>query len=352
MKTIYKETLIILTIILAIALPALSDTFNPYTDIMLDYLPDIDYHPTVVLGEAVIIQNQNAYASPLLHNASSRLLDNPLGIYVNGVLANRLHRWDGKGQDGYVEIAIGGNGLDSGFSGYIDERHLIYPGTVAFVLPIVTLDAQDTEKIALRLDFSEESPVIATYPNGTQAQLLGYFDGMCHIQIGDQSGFVKTSQLQMSEMISKRLTEAMPKQFMNLKPVHKHIIEIGIAYELELIGQYGPNGDWPLWLKAKYADMRIKLGLGAPFLLGTYIMPSPDDLQQQQAIDIAARAASERFDIPLETLLEQPVFLSFFDADFKHTGHYWRIIFENPSDTDKRAIDIYISSPEGDVVDF
>jgi len=100
----------------------------------------------------------------------------------------------------------------------------------------------------------------------------------------------------------------------------------------------------------------MKLGLESGFLWGIYIMPGPDDLPQQKAIDIAIQAVSERFEIAPETLRQQyESSVSFFDANYKHTGHFWRIVLMDPTDPsgiNKPAFDIYISSPAGEVVDF
>lgn len=351
MKSILrKKTFFVLLIILVATLPIPSYGFDPYTDIAIDYLPDIDYHPTIVLGEMVIIQNQDAKVSPLLHDATSRLLDRPLGLYVNGVQAHRLHRYDEKGEDGYVEIAIEGNGLDTGFSAYIDERHLISPGTETPVLPTVMLNAQDGD-IPLYSDYSEDSPVIAIYPSGTQAQLLGLLVDMCHLKIGDLSGFVKTSQLHLPQTLEQELAGTMPKRFMSLSAVHKHIMEIVNAYEIDLIEQYG--SDWPLLQKAEYAAICINLGYSAPFRYGVYIMPTSDDLPRQEAIVIAAKDVSDRLGIAQDLLLEQfDVSVSFFDATYKHTGHHWWIVFSDPSGIEKRHTSTYISSPSGKIVDF
>lgn len=350
LKSILRKILFSVLLVLIVMFPILSYGFNPYTDIAIDYLPDIDYHPAVVLGEMVIIRNQDAYASPLLHDAASRLLDRPLGMYINGVQARRLHRYDGSGEDGYVEIAIEGNGLDAGFSGYIDERHLVSPSAKTPVLPTVMLNAQEGD-ISLYSDYSEDSPVIATYASGTQAQLLGLLIDMCHIKIGDHSGFVKSSQLQLPHALEQDLIDTMPKQFMRLSANHKHLMEIVIALEMDIIKQYG--GDWPLLQKAEYADICMSLGFPAPFLYGVYIMPNSDDLPQQEAIAIAAQDVSDRLGIAQDVLLEQyEVSVSFFDATYKHTGHHWRIVFSDPAGIERRDTEAYISSPSGEVIDF
>ena len=83
-------------------------------------------------------------------------------------------------------------------------------------------------------------------------------------------------------------------------------------------------------------------------------MPDSDDLPQQEAIDIAAQTASSKFGITLETLLDQfTMTVSFFDADYRqYTGHYWWIVFDELSGIESRGIELFISSPAGEVVDF
>ena len=244
-KAFILNVFLVLLIVLTITFPAFACEFNPFPDITLDRVPNVDYHPTIVLGEPVIIQNQDAYASPLFFIGASRELG-PLVMYVNGVQAHRLHRWDGSGEDGYVEITIGGNGLDAGLSGLINERHLVSSGAKTSVLPIGTLYALDAEDVALFLDFMENAPIIAMYPNGTQAQLMGYLLHMYHVQIGNQTGFIKTSQLLLPPAVAQEFDDALPKRFIDLNPVHKHIIEIGWAYEVDRLVQYGRKSKWPL----------------------------------------------------------------------------------------------------------
>ncbi len=355
MKMTYpKNALLVLLLVIILSIPAVSYGYNPLTDNPLDQVPEVDYHPTIVLGEAVIIQNTDAYASPLLYLGAYNLMNEPLGMYVNGVVAYRLHRYDGRGASDFVEVAIGGNGLDAGFSGYIDKRNLVYPGKIVPELPSVTLSGFGEEEVALHLDFYADSPIFAAYPNGTKAQLLGYLDDMCHVQIGDQYGFVETSQLQLPPEVAQGLENSMPPQFMALSAVHKHLIEIGVSYEMDLLNEYGSKGNWPLWLKAEYSKMHLTLGLSTGYGNGVYIMPDPDDLQQEEAVSIAAQAACDRFGIPLEALwLAQPeVSVSFFDADRIHTGHYWWIVFDKPLPDGMQPVSIYVSSPAGEIVGF
>ena len=62
-KAFILNVFLVLLIVLTITFPAFACEFNPFPDITLDRVPNVDYHPTIVLGEPVIIQNQDAYAS-------------------------------------------------------------------------------------------------------------------------------------------------------------------------------------------------------------------------------------------------------------------------------------------------
>lgn len=348
-------TVLQIFMVIAFSTPADNpDPHVPYIENPQEYFSAENYHPTILLGEEVVIQNREAYATPLLYDASFQYMDGPLAIYVNGVKAHRLHRWDNHSyEDRIVEIAIAGNGLDAGFSGWIEERHLVPSGANTPELPTVTLEGDGAEDIALFLDYAEDTPIIATYPKGTQGELLGHLDEMYHIRIGDQEGFIKTSQVHLTREAEQGLQGAMTGEFPDVTALQKHGSDVTWAYEREIRPLYGSRARWPLWAKAEFSALCMRYNIGTGFINGAYIMPGPDDLPQQEAVDIAAQAVSDRFEIPLETLLQEyDQYISFFEAKRKHTGRYWWITFDDRSGVDRRFTEVYISSPSGEVVDF
>ena len=358
-KSISRKAAFTLALLIATTLPTLSfsDNFSVSTqDTTLDHMPYIDYHPTIVLGDSVVITNQQAYATPILFYPSPNDLDSPLGIYVNGVEARVIQSEHGLSDTaydfGFAEIAIEGNGLDSGFSGFIPKEYLVSTGAETPSLPIVAFNAQGTEDIALLLDFAEDAPIVATYPNGTQAQLLGYLDDMCHVQIGVQSGFVKTSQLELPQEVAQGLAKAMPRHFESFTAHEKYIGFIHMAYLYERSAQYGEYGYWPLWLNAEYSALCMQLGGGTGFMYGVNIMPGPDDLPEQEARRIAVEAICERLGITQETLSQYESGVFFYDSD-NDTGHYWHFAFWGVRDSDlPMQITISVSSPAGEAVEL
>lgn len=342
MKRHFCKTILgalILCLLPAAAFPALADT--PDFDISTEDLPIIEYHPTVTLGDPVSIQNGEAYATPLLSVPTPNDLPYPMSLCPNGVEAREISR-----ANGFVRVAIGGDGLNAGISGCIQEAHIVPAGTSADTPPTVTLRAGDGGDIPLLLDYTEDAEVIASYPAGTEAQLLGWLDTWCQVQIGEESGFLRTAQVEWPEAVEQGLQSVPIDSFDSLTAREKHAMDILSAYYTEKIAEYGPNEGWPVEARAEYAALSIQLGRGQIFDFGIDIMPGPEDLTQEEAMAIAAQAAEEIYGVPPEDLATYDVEVRFYDSNYVRTGRYWFFHFKHSPEAN--SFMITISSPEGE----
>lgn len=322
-------------LVLAIAMPAIADT--PDFDIPLDYLPLVEYRPVITLGDSVTLHHKESYGVRLLSVPSLNDLEYPIGVFMNGVQGNEISR-----QNGFVEVAIGGNGLDAGISGYVQEEYISTGTAEAFSLPSATLKSETS----LLADYTDAAKVLATHPAGTEVLMMGYLDEWSMVQVGDTYGFLKTAQLTLGEEATTGLASGMPHTFDWHTAEEKHAMDVCGAYADEKEEQYGDMDHWPLEIKAEFAALSIQLGRGQVFDLGVDIMPGPDDLQQDEAIAIAKQAITEEYPITLEQLDFLDMWFRFFDSNFYRTGRYWYFSFVG----EEYDFMVLISSPDGEVL--
>lgn len=119
-----------------------------------------------------------------------------LGYYLNGVQAQVA----GAPEKGWVKVSIGS------LTGYLKEEELILdpsPDIEAEELPVVQVAYQDGPSLTLRAAQSYQSEKMGGYPNGTEAQVMGFTEDFVHVIMPDgKVGFM------MAWGVSPQMTKA------------------------------------------------------------------------------------------------------------------------------------------------
>jgi hypothetical protein len=131
---------------------------------------------------AVIIPTETGTFPTFFTQANSNT--DSLGCYYPGVVARVLSQPD----NGWVKLGIGS------LEGYMKVENLIFdplPGTVADVLPRVSVAYKEGPSLTMRGAQSFKSEKIGAYPNGTQVRVLGFTDDFAHVIASDSKvGFM------------------------------------------------------------------------------------------------------------------------------------------------------------------
>lgn len=116
-------------------------------------------------------------SAQVLRSKPSQKADS-LGYYFNGVQAQVT----GTPEKGWVKVSIGS------LTGYLKEEELILdpsPDTEAEELPVVQVAYQDGPSLTLRAAQSYQSEKMRGYPNGTEAQVMGFTEDFVHVIMPD-----------------------------------------------------------------------------------------------------------------------------------------------------------------------
>lgn len=111
-----------------------------------------------------------------------------LGKYYNGCIVAVLD----KGNDGWSKVCIGN--LD----GYMKNEFLDFDFPTekrTESLPEVSVRNANGEGANLRRKAAASADIIALYPNGTKAQVLGVTETWYHVQIDGETGFIMARYL-------------------------------------------------------------------------------------------------------------------------------------------------------------
>lgn len=126
---------------------------------------------------SAVIAPKNPEERPVLR-AQPRSGGTSLGRYYPGVLARVLSQPD----KGWVKLGIGS------LEGYMQAEHLSFdppPGSVADLLPRVSVAYKDGPSLTMRGAQSFKSEKIGAYRNGTEVKVLGFTDDFAQVLAPD-----------------------------------------------------------------------------------------------------------------------------------------------------------------------
>ncbi len=112
-----------------------------------------------------------------------------LGKYYNGCPVAVLEAVDNH----WFRVRIGH------LEGYMDGTYLDFDASIAHAaeqLPMATIRITAGQEAPLTETAAPASPVYATYPSGTQVQVLGVGEGWCHVSVNGSVGFMQTALLE------------------------------------------------------------------------------------------------------------------------------------------------------------
>lgn len=301
----------------------------------------------VALGETRVLYREDLTAVALCDQPRGEQESYPLGIYLGGTQTQVLS----PAKSGWIQVSIGGDGLEEGIRGYVREEYAVgkreVPGDLPAPAGVMRTDSP-TGFVSLFNEAREASKVVALYPAGTDVTVLGDLGNWLHVQVGKAAGFVRAEQVQLDSETSARLNKAAPTYWENVDPARKKLADSLADMRAEKEAGYGVFGKWPMEEKAWYSQMRQDMGLATPDE-DMYILPREGDLPEEEAMRIAIAGLDKAYILSEKELssLDLGVGLKITPSD--PGKPVWVIEYYVP-DREDAEYSVTVQSPSGDIL--
>ena len=313
-----------------------------------DTLPS---YPTMYIGR------QDADGAPMLWAPTVNDIYVPVGAYYNGTpvsvtlttCSSALDGWGCKdGEDNWAQVLIGGNGVETGISGWVP---LLYLSDTPSPRASGTLQpADDTGYVNLYQLNMADSPLLGTYISGKPVTLLGMVGKWWQVEVDGVCGFVSRDDVALSDDAAARLTTFRPDRFdTSAREDYRDAAKLKSLYE-QKAAEYGGLGieRWMPEDKAWYSQVAEALGSETNVY---YLLPEEGELSQEEAVRIAWETYQTLAALTDASLTNYETDLALVtDPTLDIPPRQWRVDFRKKGE-DIRLYTVVLDSTSGEIAE-